>query len=880
MPGNNNPNASSPQKAKPDTHPLDRYSVQPKQDGGNGDDQSPYFKSAAPSISLPKGGGALKGIDEKFTVNAVNGTSSLQVGLPLTPGRGGFTPALSLSYNSGGGNSEFGLGWSLSLPAIQRKTDKRLPEYNDAHDSDVFLLAGAEDLVPELDEDGNEPIIPLAGTYRIRRYRPRIEGLFARIEYIRDTASLNSWWRITTKDNITTYYGLTAGGRIADPENAGRIFKWLPQIVCDHKGNVQEYVYKDEDLTEVNGLHERNRLGGLAPIANKYLKQISYCNATPWFNHASDIYAPELPHIATNYLMTAVLDYGDHSETNYLPEPDQNWQCRNDAFSDFHAGFEIRTYRKCRRVLMFHQFDELNEGDVTLVQSLDLAYEHDSLGDGLLTEADFITTITQHGYRADGSGGYDSKALPPIILTHQPLQWSNQLHSISPKDAENAPQGLTGPYQWIDLWGEGLPGILSEQGTGWFYKRNLGDGHFTPALQVAEKPSLQGLGEALQWQDLDADGRRHLVSRDPSLSGFFELDDDQKWQPFRAFPNNANIDWKSPYTRLLDLDGDGRPDVLLTEERVWQWFRNEGTDGMVTGGQSQVSVSEERGPRLIMDDQIQRIFLADMNGDGLTDLVRIENGIVCYWPNKGYGRFGAKVTMSASPRFDHPDDYNPLYLTLADISGTGAADLIYLGNNRCMAWINQAGNGWSDAHEINPMPSVEPYSKIAVLDFLGSGTGCIVWSSPLPQHAHAPIKYIDLMGGAKPYLMLSYQNGMGKEVSLTYQSSSKYYLDDKVAGRPWATRLPFPVQCVSEITTTDEVSETVYTQSFNYHHGYYDHEEREFRALAGSTRLIQRRRSSMKVLRPKTILIRLRSSPRPGIIPEPGCVSRRYWINL
>ena len=31
-----------------------------------------------------------------------------------------------------------------------------------------------------------------------------------------------------------------------------------------------------------------------------------------------------------------------------------------------------------------------------------------------------------------------------------------------------------------------------------------------------------------------------------------------------------------------------------------------------------------------------------MNGDGLADLVRIRNGEVCYWPNLGYGRFGAR----------------------------------------------------------------------------------------------------------------------------------------------------------------------------------------------------------------------------------------------
>jgi hypothetical protein len=34
-----------------------------------------------------------------------------------------------------------------------------------------------------------------------------------------------------------------------------------------------------------------------------------------------------------------------------------------------------------------------------------------------------------------------------------------------------------------------------------------------------------------------------------------------------------------------------------------------------------------------------------MSGDGLNDIVRARNGEVCYWPNIGYGRFGAKVTL-------------------------------------------------------------------------------------------------------------------------------------------------------------------------------------------------------------------------------------------
>src|SRR5215212_7646939 len=109
----------------------------------------------APSIQLPKGGGAIRGIGEKFAANPVTGTGSMSVPIATSPGRSGFGPQLSLSYDSGSGNGPFGFGWSLSVPAITRKTDKGLPQYLDAEESDVYVLSGAEDLVPELREDGS-----------------------------------------------------------------------------------------------------------------------------------------------------------------------------------------------------------------------------------------------------------------------------------------------------------------------------------------------------------------------------------------------------------------------------------------------------------------------------------------------------------------------------------------------------------------------------------------------------------------------------------------------------------------------------------------------------------------------------------------------------
>jgi hypothetical protein len=108
-----------------------------------------------PSVSIPKGGGAIKGIDEKFEVNPVNGSASAGIPLPVAGARA-LSPQMSITYSSGAGNGIFGAGWTLTLSDISRKTDKGLPQYEDDGESDVFLLAGSEDLVPELIEIAGE----------------------------------------------------------------------------------------------------------------------------------------------------------------------------------------------------------------------------------------------------------------------------------------------------------------------------------------------------------------------------------------------------------------------------------------------------------------------------------------------------------------------------------------------------------------------------------------------------------------------------------------------------------------------------------------------------------------------------------------------------
>ena len=173
------------------------------------------------------------------------------------------------------------------MPSITRKTDKGLPRYFDAEDaapSDVFILSGAEDLVPLLNTDGSRYENTTDPTYTIHRYRPRIEGLFARIE--RWTHKLNGdvHWRSISKDNIFTLYGKDTQSRITDPEDPGRIFSWLICETRDDKGNAIVYEYKSENGIGVtlSQVHERNRgtLGDPRRSANRYLKRILYGNVT------------------------------------------------------------------------------------------------------------------------------------------------------------------------------------------------------------------------------------------------------------------------------------------------------------------------------------------------------------------------------------------------------------------------------------------------------------------------------------------------------------------------------------------------------------------------------------------------------------------------
>ncbi|HJS23972.1 MAG TPA: SpvB/TcaC N-terminal domain-containing protein, partial [Pyrinomonadaceae bacterium] len=787
-----------------------------------------------------------------------------------SPGRSDFGPQLSLSYDSGTGNGPFGFGWNLSLPSITRKTDKGLPRYRDADDSDVFIMSGAEDLVPVFKKDINGNWMRDAqgrmvieederNGHLVRRYRPRIEGLFARIERWTRLSDGDTHWRSISKDNITTRYGKSPESRIFDPDpkKSNHVFSWLICESYDAKGNAIVYEYKIEDSKGVDRSqsHELNRTDATRS-SNRYLKRVRYGNRQPnrdpdW-NPTDPAQLPK-----ATWMFEVVFDYGEAHYAEEAPSAEKRifaraqadppaesqWSVRLDPFATYRAGFEVRTYRLCRRVLMFHHFPQELGIDDYLVRSTEFSYRESPT-------SSFITRVTQSGYVrkpiADQSNRYLKSSLPPLefeysqvpspeALARQPIQ------EFDPRSLENLPAGMDGAdYQWMDLDGEGISSIFSEQAEGWYYKRNLSSnnlvgekGHEVTVVRfgatevVAPMPAA-GLGDGGQFLDLAGDGQMDLVHMKGPLKGFYERG--SSWAPFRPFLSWPDVNTEDPNLKFVDLTGDGQADILITDGESLTWYPSLGEEGFGSPFRVELPLDEQNGPRLMFEDGTQSIYLADLSGDGLTDLVRIRNGEVCYWPNLGHGRFGARVTMDNAPWFDSPDLFEQKRIRLADTDGSGTTDILYLGRDGIQIHFNESGNRWSKGVTLAQFPGVDNLSSVHAIDLLGNGTACLVWSSPLPGAARHQMHYLALMQ-EKPHLLVGIKNNLGAETHVRYAPSTRFYLDDKRDGKPWITRIPFPVHVVAEVETLDHISRNRFVTQYKYHHGYFDWVEREFRGF-------------------------------------------------
>jgi hypothetical protein len=214
--------------------------------------------------------------------------------------------------------------------------------------------------------------------------------------------------------------------------------------------------------------------------------------------------------------------------------------------------------------MLVHHFNELPGGSA-LTRSLELTY-----GDNGVDGFTFLKEAVLKGYIKKADGVYTTKAYPPFSFDYQQHDWNTTVKAITEDNLVHAPSGIDQKnYHFVDLYNEGLSGILSEQNTGWFYKNNLGDGNFGQAQLIASRPSFNGMNQKVQIMDLEANGVKQLVQWDDEPQGYFELSPEEQWQPFRSFEKKVSINKRDAHVRMLDLNGDGLADLLITEHNVF-----------------------------------------------------------------------------------------------------------------------------------------------------------------------------------------------------------------------------------------------------------------------------------------------------------------------
>jgi RHS repeat-associated protein len=650
------------------------------------------------------------------------------------------------------------------------------------------------------------------GDYDIQTYRPRVDATYSRIERWTRRQTGDMHWRVRSRDNVVSTFGSSPETRILDPEDPIRIYSWLLEEVRDGRGNIVRYVYAAE----------QERWLGDAPPAQRYLKRVLYGNRAP------DHGAADTP---GDWLFEVVFDYGDHDAETPTPEATQPWLRRRDPYTTHRPAFCLTTLRLCRRVLMFHRFDELGP-EPCLVKSTVFTYDERPI----LTR---LVRIEHIGHIRTDAGLYTSKRLPPLEFEYtEPaslpaFDGSVSISSVSGtalwKPVEGLPPDVRPDSDWTDLDSRGLPDALIERDGAWYRAKNLGIGIFSfldlepalPAGATKENTLLADLGR----------GRLDAARFDGPMPGYWPRNQTGGFDAHRPFRSVPSFGMKGSGVHALDANGDGVGLDLLTERNgsiYCYLFKDDGFDP---------PICEPSRPSALplFHSQDGTAFPADMSGDGLIDDVRISASNVTYTPSVGHARAGRTVSIDLPEPLDGGEGFDPGRIRFADYDGSGSgSDILYLRRDgRIAVFLNECGNSFSRPYFISPPDCVGCSSPgdVRAIDILGRGTTCLVWF-PTEAPTGTPLQYCDLSGGTKPHILKTVRNNFGGEIHLTCGSSTEEFLRDEANGRRWHTSIPFPVTVIKEVRRIDRIGHTELRSQYVYRDGNYLSEDREFSGYA------------------------------------------------
>ncbi len=482
------------------------------------------------------------------------------------------------------------------------------------------------------------------------------------------------------------------------------------------------------------------------------------------------------------------------------------YENRPDHISDGKPGFETVLTQRLHEILVRSRGEQLRR--------YELEYEEHA---GLSR----LARVTTYG-RDDAEGAY------PVVFRFGYTGGAEQscglgtcarpeVHVIEGGSGVNF---ATGAADLIDLNGDSLPDIVdtsTERHTIYLNEPRTSGGGTVQELVVAE-PSVGGSLDLragnVTMLDLDGNGFADMVDAASQRVLFNEGTGD--WLPEEtvdslSIPNFA----EDANARSVDVDNDGCIDVLhCDQDSSWYWQSD------CAGGFTVVEAGVAGVGAGFADGGLQ---LADMNGDGLQDLVRVAPDLVVYWLSFGHGRWSERREMASVPAGVE------LGYQLVDLSGDGLADLVRVAGNEVIFALNRNGNEFAKPESlvgttVLPIPELGGETSLRFADMNGSGSTDVVWIDGSGQ-----VTYLELFP-ERPNLLSNITNGLGKETLIEYGSTTTHMARD---GGPeaWRHRLPHPMLTVDRIRTRDARSGVEQVQSFSYRNGYYDRVEKQFRGF-------------------------------------------------
>jgi hypothetical protein len=222
----------------------------------------------------------------------------------------------------------------------------------------------------------------------------------------------------------------------------------------------------------------------------------------------------------------------------------------------------------------------------------------------------------------------------------------------------------TGAVTWGDLDGDGDLDVAATPSNTVEVWRNLGDGRFEPwtsnqpALAATERVSKVGLA------DFNGDGRTDLLvslyaDSSTSIASFLLL----TATPTGGFQRAGRVKPPQPILGIgwavADMDGDRRADLVLFDEaQVSVWLGRD--DGAFSEGRTTTTPSKLYYPQL-----------ADMNGDGVRDVVGVSSSPRDFHVllGTGDGRLAPAVVTESPEAMVAP-------LAVVDTNGDGMPELV------------------------------------------------------------------------------------------------------------------------------------------------------------------------------------------------------------